>query len=40
MVKVVKSTVVDAPIDEVWQLLRDFNGHDRWHLAVAVSEVG
>jgi len=39
MVKVVKSTVVDAPIDEVWQLLRDFNGHDRWHPAVAVSRI-
>ena len=39
MVKVVKSTVIDAPIDEVWQLLRDFNGHDRWHPAVAVSRI-
>jgi NADPH:quinone reductase len=39
MVKVVKSTIIDAPIDEVWQLLRDFNGHDRWHPAVAVSRI-
>ena len=33
------STVIDAPIDEVWQLLRDFNTHDRWHPAVAVSRI-
>ena len=39
MVKVVRSTVIDAPIDEVWQLLRDFNAHDRWHPAVAVSRI-
>lgn len=39
MVKVVKSTVIDAPIDEVWAILRDFNGHDRWHPAVAVSRI-
>jgi NADPH:quinone reductase-like Zn-dependent oxidoreductase len=39
MVKVVRSTVVDVPIDEVWALLRDFNGHDRWHPAVAVSRI-
>lgn len=39
MVKVVRSTVIDAPIDEVWQLLRDFNGHDSWHPAVAVSRI-
>jgi NADPH2:quinone reductase len=39
MVKIVRSTVIDAPIDEVWQLLRDFNGHDSWHPAVTVSRI-
>lgn len=39
MVKVVKSTVLDAPIEAVWEVLRDFNGHDQWHPAVAESHV-
>ena len=37
MVKVERSTVIDAPIASVWALLRDFNGHDQWHPAVASS---
>ena len=37
--KVFKSTVIDAPVEEVWQVLRDFNGHDRWHPAIAFSEI-
>ncbi len=39
MVTVARSTVVDAPIESVWEVLRDFNGHDRWHPAVARSEL-
>jgi len=39
MVKVLKSTILDAPIDAVWEVLRDFNGHDRWHPAVRDSAV-
>jgi hypothetical protein len=39
MVKVVKSTVLNAPVEAVWALLRDFNGHDRWHPIVADSVV-
>lgn len=39
MVKVVKSTILETPIDRVWELLRDFNGHDRWHPAVADSQI-
>ncbi|NNE21107.1 MAG: SRPBCC family protein [Rhizobiales bacterium] len=39
MVKVVKSTILDAPIDRAWDVLRDFNGHDRWHPAVADSQI-
>ena len=37
MVKVVKSTVVEAPVEAVWELLRDVNGHERWHPAGADS---
>ena len=29
--KVVRSTVIDAPIARVWAVLRDFNSHDQWH---------
>ena len=39
MVRVCQSTIIDAPIDEVWAILRDFNGHDRWHPAVASSRI-
>lgn len=39
MVQVRQSTIIDAPIDEVWAILRDFNGHDRWHPAIAFSEI-
>ena len=39
MVKVERSTVIDAPVSEVWAILRDFNGHDRWHPAVARSRL-
>ncbi len=39
MVKVVKSTIIDAPVEAVWAVLRDFNGHDRWHPAVADSAI-
>ncbi|MGY4455679.1 hypothetical protein ACVWZR_010339 [Bradyrhizobium sp. i1.3.1] len=36
---IVKSTILDAPTDAVWDVLRDFNGHDRWHPAVATSTI-
>ncbi len=39
MPHVVKSTIIDASTDRVWAVLRDFNGHDRWHPEVAVSQV-
>jgi len=39
VVKVVKSTILDAPVEAAWAVLRDFNGHDRWHPAVATSEI-
>jgi NADPH:quinone reductase len=39
MVRVLASTIIDAPIDRVWATLRDFNGHDRWHPAIADSRI-
>jgi hypothetical protein len=39
MPKVIRSTVIDRPIDEVWAVLRDFNGHDRWHPIIADSVI-
>lgn len=39
MVKVVKSTVLPAPVETVWEVLRDFNGHDRWHPIVRDSVI-
>jgi hypothetical protein len=39
MVKVVKSTVLDAPCEAVWEILRDFNGHDKWHPPVKDSMI-
>lgn len=39
MVQVVCSTVIEKPIEDVWTLLRDFNGHDQWHPAVASSAI-
>ena len=37
--KVVRSTVIDAPIARVWAVLRDFNSHDRWHTVVDSSRI-
>lgn len=37
--KVIRSTILDAPCDTVWEVLRDFNGHDSWHPAVASSRI-
>lgn len=38
-ITVIRSAVIDAPIDRVWAVLRDFNSHDRWHPAVAASRM-
>jgi NADPH:quinone reductase-like Zn-dependent oxidoreductase len=38
-INVIQSTVIDAPIDRVWAVLRDFNSHGRWHPAVASSRM-
>src|SRR5580692_8930063 len=39
MPHVVKSTIIDASTHQVWSILRDFNGHDRWHPEVATSQI-
>jgi NADPH2:quinone reductase len=37
--KVVRSAIIDAPIERVWAVLRDFNSHDQWHDVVAQSRI-
>ncbi len=39
MVAIFRSAVLDAPVDTVWRVLRDFNSHYLWHPQVAVSEI-
>jgi NADPH:quinone reductase len=39
MIRVTRSTVINAPIDRVWSVLRDFNSHTEWHPAIAESEI-
>jgi len=31
--------VIDAPVDRVWAILRDFNSHSAWHPAVGPSSI-
>jgi NADPH:quinone reductase len=37
--KVTRSTIIDAPIERVWAVLRDFNSHDQWHSIVKQSRI-
>lgn len=39
MIRVTRSSVIDAPIERVWAVLRDFNSHIDWHPAIAHSEI-
>ena len=39
MLRVRRSAVIDAPIERVWAVLRDFNSHSAWHPAVGPSEI-
>ena len=39
MAKVLVSSVVNAPADQVWGAIRDFNGTPSWHPALAASEI-
>ncbi len=39
MAKAYASAVIDAPIETVWRVVRDFNGLPDWHPAIARSEI-
>ena len=39
MVAIMRSTVINAPIEAVWRVLRDFNSHHLWHPQVTASEI-
>lgn len=39
MATVDTSTIIDAPTDEVWAMIRDFNSHLDWHPAIADSHI-
>ena len=39
MVKVYRSTVLNAPADRVWRDLRDFNGLADWHPLIVSSRI-
>ena len=39
MIKVTRSAVIDAPIERVWAVLRDFNSHAAWHPIVGESAI-
>jgi hypothetical protein len=39
MPKVYQSSVIDAPADRVWSMVRDFNGLPRWVPIVAESRI-
>lgn len=36
---VTRSAILDAPLERVWAVVRDFNSHDRWHDVVAESRI-
>jgi NADPH2:quinone reductase len=39
VIRVTRSAVIEAPVERVWAVLRDFNSHAAWHPAVAESEI-
>jgi NADPH:quinone reductase-like Zn-dependent oxidoreductase len=39
LIRVRRSAVIDAPIERVWEILRDFNSHSAWHPAVGPSQI-
>ena len=39
MVRVYTSSVIDAPADRVWAVVRDFDGLPGWHPAIADSRI-
>ena len=39
MPRVYYSTIISAPIEEVWEYVRDFNGLPKWHPGIKASEI-
>ncbi len=39
MPRVVRSTIIDVPVDRLWAVVRDFNAHDQYHPIVATSQI-
>lgn len=39
MAKVYISSIINAPADRVWEVIRDFNGLPKWHPAIAESRI-
>ena len=39
MAKVYVSGIINLPVDRVWALARDFNGHAAWHPLIAESHI-
>lgn len=39
MPRVYYSTIISAPIEEVWKYVRDFNSLPKWHPGIKASEI-
>jgi hypothetical protein len=39
MARAYASTVIAAPVDRIWAIIRDFNGLPGWHPAITRSEI-
>lgn len=39
MIRVTTSSVIAAPVETVWQIIRDFNALPDWHPAIATSAI-
>ena len=39
MIRVYTSSVIEAPAEAVWALIRDFNGLPKWHPSIAESRI-
>ncbi len=39
MVTVFKSSIIDAPIEKVWEIIRGFNDLPKWHPGIANSQI-
>jgi hypothetical protein len=37
--EVYESTVIDSPIEQVWEAIRDFDGLPRWHPMIETSQI-